>query len=70
MATITLKYDARNTILKNMIEAFIALGGEVESTSRTTKSAGYASTLSAIEELKQGKGIKCGSFANYKEKMA
>lgn len=30
MATITLQYDARNTIFKQLIQLFISLGGKVE----------------------------------------
>lgn len=72
MAVITIEYDARNTIIKKMIGIIVDLGATVENT--TTKkekvtTTGHNVTLAAMEELKQGKGIQCNSFAEYKRKM-
>ena len=34
MATITLQYDARNTVFKQLIQLFVTLGGKVYSTDK------------------------------------
>ncbi len=63
MATIILKYDARNTFAKKTINYILSLGifekQEPKSLTGIEK---------AIQEVEQGNVVKCKDFADYKRK--
>ncbi len=62
MATITLKYDARNSIAQKAIDFLLSLG-VFEKEERM--SAAEKRTRKAIEELDNGKGTVCNYFEEY-----
>lgn len=55
MATVTLKYDARNTIFKQLIQLFISLGGEVETKEKNTVSPEAREIAKRYSDVKSGK---------------
>lgn len=66
MATITIKYDGRNPVFKNLIEIFKALGGIIAD---CDEESGSKKTNKAIEELEQGKGRHYSNFEDFKKRM-
>ena len=55
MATITLKYDGRNTSIRKLIEVILSLGATVET---DTPKQGKGSLDEAIAEYRAGKTYK------------
>lgn len=66
MATYTITINERTKEGKGLLYYLEYLGVIKKNDSNPT---GRNATLAAIEEMKQGKGIKCGSFEDYKRKM-
>ncbi len=62
MATITLEYDARNINFKKLIDVLVSIGAKVVQPQPKTK---RCSLDLAIEEIEQGKGIRCKDFNDY-----
>ena len=54
MATITFKYDARNPVLKSILDSAIVAGAKIVDTTKTKKSFN-SETLRAINDAKNGK---------------
>lgn len=62
MATITLKFDSRNSIAKKTLDYIVSLGVfEIEKTNPVT--------LKAIKEMQNGKTVKCKDFNDYLKKV-
>jgi len=68
MATITLKYDGRSSVMRSLISAMIENGAVPESAPKKLVS-GYDLTLDALNEIENGGGIVCESFEEYKKKF-
>ena len=68
MATITLKYDGRSSVMRSLISAMIENGAVKESAPKKLVS-GYDLTLDALNEIEDGGGIVCESFEEYKKKV-
>lgn len=62
MATISLKYDGRNTIAQKAMDFILSLGvfQKVEPLNPNEKK-----TLKAIHEIEKGKGTVCNTFDDY-----
>ena len=61
MATITLEYDGRNRIIKQLIDVLLAVGAK--------EKKGYAQTMQAIAEFERGETTVCDSFEDYLKKI-
>lgn len=60
METITLSYDNNNTTIKKLVDSLIAAGIFIKKETSCNKK-----TLQAIEEIKNGGGLRCNSFEEY-----
>ena len=69
MATITLKYDARNVLIKKLLEVIVSLGGQIGTPAKAKEKTGYDATLEAMKEVKEGKVVRYKSFDDFKKKM-
>ena len=65
MATITLQYDARNTIFKQLIQLFISLGGKVKIEDEEKN----GTIREAIKDYESGNSVKCKDFDDYLVKI-
>lgn len=63
MATITLKYDGRSKIIRDLIKQIIERGAV-----RIDDPNGMDATLKAIKELDAGGGVICKSYDEYLQK--
>jgi hypothetical protein len=71
MATITLKYDARNPVLKSILDTAIIAGAKVVDATKTKKTANKSfnsETLRAINDAKIGKTEKI-SLAQFRKQL-
>ena len=66
MATITIEYDARNVGMKKLIDAVLALGAKQKDTKRDKE---REATIRAIKEIREGKGIRCRTFSEYRKSV-
>ncbi len=66
MATITLTYDARNTLIKKAIDVVLLAGAKMVTTTPKRKKCGLDL---AIEEIEQGKVTKCKDFDDFVAKI-
>ena len=55
MATVTLQYDERNTIFKQLIQLFISLGGKVETKKKNAISPEAREIAKRYSDVKSGK---------------
>ena len=55
MATITLEYDGRNTVFKQLIQLFISLGGKVKIIGEDNVSAEALEIAKSYSDVKKGK---------------
>ena len=62
MATVTLRYDARNDIARKALDFLLSLGLFQR---KDTLTAAEKRTLKAIDELENGKGTVCNTFEDY-----
>ena len=72
MATVTITYDGRNNIVKQLLQIIISLGCKVdtgETNISNKKLSGYDETLNAIKETKEGKVVRYKNFEEFKKKM-
>lgn len=69
MATITLKYDARNPIIKNAIAIILAAGGERVRSLSASKASKKSSLDIAVEQYRNGDVIECEDFHDYLQKV-
>lgn len=66
MATLTLTYDARNSIAKKAIDVLLSLGVfNVVPEKKISKAE--RKTLNAIKEIENGGGTVCNTFEEYLE---
>ncbi len=66
MATITLKYDARNHLAKKTIDYILSLGVfEMTKTQSSHAKSGAEITREAIEAVERGDYIVCDSYEDY-----
>lgn len=57
MATLTIKYDGRNPIFKQVLDLFVALGGTISDENETTSNA------IMVEKIRQGReDFKNGNY--------
>lgn len=68
MATITLKYDGRSSVMRSLISAMIENGAVRENAPKKVVS-GYDLTLAALDEIENKGGVVCESFEEYKKKV-
>ena len=61
METITLRYDANNALIRKLLESLIVSG--IFSVCEEGDFNG--STMQAIEEIRQGGGVRCNTFEEY-----
>ena len=72
MATVTITYDGRNNIVRQLLQIFISLGCKVENVETKVSNkgiSGYDETLKAISEMKEGKVVRYKNFDDFKKKM-
>lgn len=69
MATVTLKYDARNISIKKLLEVIVSLGGQIATPVAEKKESGYDETIKAMKEVKEGKVVRYKNFDDFKKKM-
>ena len=63
MATITLTYDARNSVAQKALDFILSLGIFHQKTS--VVSTAEKKTRKAIAEIERGEGVVCHSFEEY-----
>ncbi len=68
MATITLKYDGRSSVMRSLISAMIENGAIQENAPKKVVSS-YDHTLAALDEIEKNGGVVCESFEEYKKKV-
>ncbi len=64
MATISLKYDARNRIAQKTVEFILSLGIFTVD-DKPKMSSAEKKTRKAIEEIENGRGIVCDTFEDF-----
>ena len=69
MATITLKYDGRSSVMRSLISAMIENGAIQENAPKKVVSS-YDLTLAALDEIEKNGGVVCESFEEYKKKSS
>ncbi|MCQ2959558.1 MAG: hypothetical protein MJ198_05145 [Bacteroidales bacterium] len=67
MATITLEYDARNSVVKKIFEVLFSLG--VKPVDNKKPQEPNSTTKKAIDEARKGRVIRCGGFDDYKKEL-
>ena len=65
MARITLEYDGRNKIIKQLLDVIICLGA-IE---RKNENLFNTDTIEAIDDARKQKVVKFSSFDSFKKKM-
>ena len=69
MASITLEYNARNSVAKKIIE-FIVSMDNVFKVKTHTRSNARNLTRDAIQDVEKGNVIACGSYDDYLKRTA
>jgi hypothetical protein len=67
MATITLEYDGRNKLMRDLIALLEKYGAKRKTVEKEDNS--IDATLEAIEEIRSGKGVRCKTFEEYKDSV-
>lgn len=65
MATITLEYDGRNKLMQDLIALLEKYGAKRKDVAKEDEDPTDI-TLKAIEEIRNGKGVRCKTFEEYK----
>ena len=69
MATITLEYNARNSVANRIIDIIIAMDNVFKVKTHTTTSAGTL-TRKAIKDVEKGNVITCETYEDYLKQTA
>ena len=69
MATITLEYNARNSVANRIIDIIIAMDNVFKVKTHTTTSAGTL-TRKAIQDVEKGNVITCETYEDYLKQTA
>ena len=67
MATITLEYDGRNKLVRDLIALLEKYGAKRKTVEKEESSVD--ATLKAIEEVESGRGVRCKTFEEYKDSV-
>lgn len=67
MATITLEYDGRSKLMRDLIALLEKYGAKRKTVEKEESSVD--ATLKAIEEIESGRGVRCKTFEEYKDSV-
>ena len=68
MATITLEYNARNSIAKKIIEIIMAM--DIFKVKTTVKTSNIDLTRKTIQDVENGNVVTCASYEDYLKQTA